>query len=73
MKILGMRNLKSKGILPIKRAYIKIDLNTMKELGEEHQKKRVYEILPKESGENPDISTIVTIPLNLPSDIHFCP
>ena len=27
LKILGMRGLKSKGILPIKRAYMKIDLN----------------------------------------------
>jgi hypothetical protein len=30
MNILGMRDLKSLGILPVKRAYIKLDLNMFK-------------------------------------------
>ena len=59
LKILGLRNLKSKGIFPIKRAYVKIDLNMLKNRGEEKRKKRIYKTLPKESGPNPNICTVI--------------
>jgi len=60
LKILGMRGLKSKGILPIKKAYMKIDLNMFKNQGEKNTLKRVYKTEPKESGPNPNLSTVVT-------------
>ncbi len=41
LNILGMRDLKSLGILPVKRAYIKLDLNMFKGKNQK-DKKRVY-------------------------------
>ena len=60
MSILGMRDLKTKGIFPIKKAYISIDLNAIKTLGEKSRKKRKFKTIPSESGKNPNLGTIVT-------------
>ena len=60
MHILGMRDLKSLGILPVKRAYIKIDLNMLKRKGQEKKKMRIYKTIPKETGPNPNIGTIIS-------------
>ena len=59
MNILGMRDLISLGILPVKRAFIKIDLNMFKSKDEGKGKKRVFKTIPKESGSDPNIGTVV--------------
>ena len=62
MKILGLRGLKSMGIFPIKRAFIKFDLNSLRSKEQRHdlQEKKAICTQPNFYGPNPNISTIVS-------------
>lgn len=61
MKILGLRNLKSLGIFPVKRPIIKFDLNSLrsKEQRQDLQEKKHIVTQPNYYGSNPNISTII--------------
>lgn len=61
IKVLGLRNLKSLGLLPVKRPFIKFDINGMKpkELKQALAEKKSIQTQPKETGSDPNISTII--------------
>ena len=61
MKILGLRNLKSMGIFPVKRPIIKFDINSLKSSAEKQDLKERKAIWtqPNYYGPNPNISTII--------------
>lgn len=70
--VLGLRNLVSNGLLPIKKAYVKFNL---KSLLPPEQAKAVDNIQtqPKESGSNPSIRTTLQFEIKIPLDPTFCP
>lgn len=62
MKILGLRGLKSMGIFPVKKAYIKFDLNSLRSKEQKHdlQEKKAIFTQPNYPGTDPNISTIIS-------------
>ena len=62
MKILGLRGLKSLGVFPVKRAFIKFDLNSLraKEQKLDLQEKKAISTQPNSPGPDPNISTIIS-------------
>ena len=61
LRILGLRGLKSLGLLPIKRPFIKFDVNSLRPKSEklELQEKKAIFTQPAEGGSNPNICTII--------------
>jgi len=61
IKVLGLRNLKSLGLIPVKRAFLKFDINSIKSPNERQSlnEKKFIQTLPKEPGNNPNILTIL--------------
>ena len=61
MKILGLRNLESLGLLPIKRAFVKFDINSLKRRQEKSilPEKKMLRTEPIETGSNPNILTVI--------------
>lgn len=75
MKILGLRELESTGILPVKRAFIKFDVDSLRSRAEKsylHEKKFI-KTEPKDTGSNPNILTVVNLEIDLPADAEYCP
>lgn len=62
LRILGLRNLKSLGLFPVKRAFIKFDLNSLRPMEDKQSlsEKKKIETQPKETGSNPNLSTIIS-------------
>lgn len=62
IKILGLRGLKSMGIFPVRKAYIKFDLNSLRSKEQRHdlQEKKAIFTQPNNSGSDPNISTIIS-------------
>lgn len=75
LNILGMRELRSLGLFPVTRPFIKFDINGMKtnDRKESLYEKKSLQTLPSDSGANPNICTILTFDLELPIDITYCP
>lgn len=69
---LGLRNLHSVGLLPVKKAYIRFNLRS---LLPPDKAKAVENIktTPIEAGPNPNINTVVHFTISLPSSALFCP
>lgn len=61
MRILGLRGLKSLGVFPVKRAFIKFDINSLrsKEQKLDLQEKKAITTQPNSPGPDPNISTII--------------
>jgi len=61
MKILGLRNLESLGLLPIKRPFVKFDINSLKRSEEKSllPEKKTLRTEPLETGPNPNILTVI--------------
>ena len=62
IRILGLRNLQSLGLLPVKRPFIKFDTNSLrpkKSDKESISEKKSIETEPKEGGTDPNICTII--------------
>ena len=70
--VLGLRNLLSTGLLPIRKAFVKFNL---KSLLPADQSKAIDNIttMPKEGGSNPNIRTTLTFEVKIPIDPLFCP
>ena len=69
---LGMRELESFGIMPIKKAFVKFRPRSLL------PPERAFAVTnvdtePKESGPNPNINTLVSFQAQLPSDNLYCP
>lgn len=75
IKILGLRGLKSLGLFPVSRPFIKFDINGMKtnERKESLYEKKSLKTQPSEVGSNPNICTILTFEVELPIDTTYCP
>jgi len=75
LKILGMRNLESTGILPVKRAFVKFDVDSLRRRDDKTflPEKKFVRTEPLNPGSNPNILTVINLELNLPRDPAFCP
>lgn len=62
IKILGLRNLKSLGLLPVKRPFIKFDINSLRDKNRKQalKEKQTIQTQPKETGSDPNLSTIIS-------------
>ena len=62
LRILGLRNLKSLGLFPVKRPFISFDINSLRPPGGKQslKEKQKIETQPKESGSNPNLSTLIS-------------
>lgn len=72
INVLGLRNLQSFGLLPVKKPFIKFNLRS---LLPPEQAKAVTNVKtnPGDTGANPNINTTVTFTMKLPSSGLFCP
>jgi len=62
IRILGLRNLKSLGLFPVKRPFIKFDINSLRPIETKQnlaEKKKIV-TQPKESGPNPNLTTLIS-------------
>lgn len=75
IKVLGLRNLKSLGLIPVKRAFLRFDINSVRSPSQKQAliEKKYIQTLPSEPGNNPNILTILDFSVNLPKDYHICP
>ena len=75
IKILGLRNLKSLGLLPVKRPFIKFDINSLKPRAQKQalKEKQYIQTQPKETGPDRNLSTMIQIEVDLPKNYLFCP
>mmetsp|Transcript_26555 Transcript_26555/g.23533 ORF Transcript_26555/g.23533 Transcript_26555/m.23533 type:complete len:547 (-) Transcript_26555:46-1686(-) len=75
MKILGLRNLKSMGVLPVKRAFIRFDIDSCRSKSDKSllREKRFIRTEPLDSGPNPNILSVINLELNLPEKLEYCP
>lgn len=69
--ILGLRNLQSPGILPVKKAFVKFNCKSIVPPGTASVQD--VSTQPTSSGPNPTINTTVNIKLPLPIDPLYCP
>ena len=72
INILGLRNLQSAGILPVKKAFIVIYLMSLvpPDEGSAMENLRTQ---PSAAGSNPTINTLIKFSIGLPADPLFCP
>lgn len=72
INVLGLRDLVSPGLCPIKKAYVKF---SVKSLLPPAQSKAVSDIYtePGQSGSDPNIQTTLKIQVNIPSQPFYCP
>jgi hypothetical protein len=70
--VLGLRNLVSTGILPVRKAYVQFNLKSIltPEQGNAVENIRTH---PKQSGSNPNIITVLQFKVNIPEEALFCP
>lgn len=61
LKVLGLRNLKSLGLIPVKRAFLRFDINSIRSPDQRQAlpEKKFIQTFPKETGNNPNILTII--------------
>ena len=72
LNILGLRDLKSVGILPVKKAFIVFNLKSLVPPDEGTALENV-KTAPSAAGANPTINTLIEFKLGLPDDPLFCP
>lgn len=71
MNILGLRNLASPGILPVKKAFIKFNIKSLVEPNGPSLKN--IQTVPAQSGANPTLNTTMKFTIPLPTDPLYCP
>jgi hypothetical protein len=72
INILGLRNLQSSGLLPIKRASVKVNVSSLFEAKFRHSCEDIV-TQPKEGGPNPNFNYFIDFLLNLPIKDKYCP
>ena len=72
LNILGLRDLQSAGILPVKKAFIVFNLKSLVP-PEDGVALDNIKTQPSAAGSNPTINTLIEFNLALPSDELFCP
>ena len=73
INILGLRDIKPLAMLPIKKAYIKFDMNSLNVTGEKENNLPSKTTQPKDKGSNPTINTSLKFDINLPINEIFMP
>ena len=73
INILGLRDIKPLAMLPIKKAYIKFDMNSLNVSGEKEDNLPPKTTQPKDKGSNPTINSALKFDLNLPELEIFMP
>jgi hypothetical protein len=72
INILGLRDLQSAGILPVKKAFIQFNLKSLVP-PQCSQAVENIKTQPGPAGANPTINTLIKFTLPIPSDPLFCP
>ena len=73
INILGLRDIKPLALLPIKKAFIKFDMNSLNVSGFKEDALQSITTQPKDKGSNPTINSAIKFDLNLPKDEIFMP
>ena len=73
INILGLRDIKPLAMLPIKKAYIKFDMNSINVSGEPENNLPSKTTQPKDKGSNPTINTSLKFDINLPENEIYLP
>jgi hypothetical protein len=73
INVLGLRDLQPLGIMPVKKAFISFDLNSINVTGKEDQNLKIIKTQPKKSGTHPTINTVIKFDIRLPKDEIFMP
>ena len=73
INILGLRDLKPFSMLPIKKAYINFEMNSLNISGNENENLPSKQTQPKDKGCNPTINDALKFDVNLPKDLKFMP
>ena len=73
INILGLRDIKPLAMLPIKKAFIKFDMNSLNVSGEKEDTLPAKTTQPKDKGSNPTINSALKFDLNLPESEIFMP
>lgn len=73
INILGLRNLKTLGMLDIQKAFIRMDVNSMLPNSEkfELESQAVIKTNPVQPGSNPNIQSIIRFDVNLPEEVDY--
>ena len=72
INVLGLRDLESPGILPIRKPFIKFILRSLLPPNRAHGIENI-QTQPSATGANPTISTVIKFSVYLPSDPLYCP
>ena len=73
INILGLRDIKPLSMLPIKKAYIKFDMNSLNISGNKEDTLQPRITQPKDKGSNPTINSAIKLDLKLPKEEIFMP
>ena len=73
INILGLRELKPLSLIPVKKPFIKFDLNSTNVTGEPGDDHPPIKTLPVSGGENPTINTVIQFESKLPIRDEFLP
>jgi hypothetical protein len=72
INILGLRDLQSVGILPVKKAFIVFNLKSLVPPDEGATLENL-KTAPSAAGANPTINTLIKFSVGMPADPLFCP
>lgn len=72
--LLGLRNLKSLGLLPVSRPFIKFNVEGLRiKSAEFFNEKTSIQTSPKDCGSNANIAEVISFEILLPKDPSLCP
>ena len=72
INVLGLRNLESFGLMPVKKPFIKFNLRSLLP-PEKAQAVTNIKTNPSATGSNPNINTMINFTIDLPINPLFCP
>lgn len=70
--LIGLRNLQSSGLLPVRKPFVKLQVKSMLEPEEQHAHENKV-VPPQESGSNPNFNVKFNFELQLPANEDFVP
>lgn len=73
LNVLGLRNLKPLSLIPIKKAFVTFDLNSLNFGNNSENEIEPVKTEPKDSGNNPNITSMIKFNAYLPKDPDFIP
>ena len=73
INILGLRDLKPLSMLPVKKPFIKFDMNSLNVTGKDEDTLQTITTVPGDTGSNPTINTVIKFDVRLPEEEIFIP